>query len=400
MTITNSNHATPEELSRSLSLATMERAYKDGVNLSRWLEENDPSDRYSDGLDAFERQLQIKGIRTNSNAERGFYASDFGAFDEDDATRVLGIEWMARQYRKVRQQSRAVVSSDITAVGSAVRPYVDAAAVRMSMMQPAIPVSELIAYTTRIDSNAYRALYLNDDAGEYRMVRVGEAAEIPAASLTQGERTVELYKFGRRLDISYEALRRVPIDTVAHYIARMATQAEVDKVSQILNVIVNGDGNIGTAAEVVDLTTLDPAATANKLTLRAWLAFKLKFRNPYALTHELVREDVALQQLLMDTGSANVPLLTLNGAGAFGGFVPMNPTLADNVRYGILDEAPANAIVGIDSRFGIEQVTEIGGNITESRKWIERQVNVLTFTEVEGYAVTDAKAAKVLDLSK
>jgi hypothetical protein len=389
-----------QELGKRLSLESMERAYRAGMNLSRWLEEQDPSAEYTDGLDAFERQLAVAGITTTTNRERGFYADRFEKFEEaGEAGRALQIEWMARQYRKVAGMTRSMFSSDGSAVGTIMRPYVDAAQARYAQMSPAIPLAELIALHTQIDSNVYRALYLNDDEKEYRMVRVGEAAEIPGATLTEGERPIDLYKYGRKLKISYEALRRVPIDTVAFYIARMAIQAEVDKVKTVLDVIVNGDGNAGTAAQVIKLSDVDGNATLGVLTLKGWLAFKMKFRNPYALTHELAREDAVLQQLLLTTGSANVPVLTLAGAAHFGGFTPINPALGDNVRYGITDDAPADKVIGIDSRYAIEQVSEIGGTVQESMRWITNQTQDLVFTEVEGYAVIDSKAAKILDLA-
>ena len=389
-----------KELSGRLSLVDMERAYRAGMNFSRWLEEQDPSAGYADGMDAFERQLAIAGITTTTNRERGFYADRFEAFEKaGDAGRALQIEWLARQYRKVSGMTRSVLSSDSSAVGSAMRPYVDAAQARSSQMSPAIPLSELIALHTQIDSNVYRALYLNDDEKEYRMVRIGEAAEIPGATLTEGERPVDLYKYGRKLTISYEALRRVPIDTVAFYIARMAVQAEVDKGKTALDVIVNGDGNVGTAAQVINLTNLDSGATAGILTLKAWLAFKMRFKNPYALTHELAHEEMVLQQLLLNTGSANIPVLTLSGAANFGGFTPMNPALGDNVRYGITDDAPSGKIIGLDGRYCLEQISEIGGTVQESMRWITNQTQDLVFTEVEGYAVIDSKAAKILNVA-
>ncbi len=387
------------ELNKRLNLTTMERAYRDGMNLSRWLEKEDPSSGYDDGLDAFERQLAVLDITTTSNPERGFYADRFEKFgDAGEAGRVLQIEWMARQYRRVSQFSRSVFSSDAAAPGSAMRPYVEAAQARASRMAPAIPLAELIAMRTQIDSNVYRAMYLNDDEKSYRMVRVGETAEIPGATLTEGERPIDLFKYGRKLKVSYEALRRTPIDTVAFYIARMAVQAEVDKVKTAIDVLVNGDGNAGTAAEVVAMTSLDSAATPGTLSLKAWLAFKMEFLNPYQLTHELAQQSVVLQQLLLNTGSANVPLLTLSGAASFGGFTPMNPALSDNVRYGITTDAPANKVIGLDARYALEQVTEIGGTIQETMRWITNQTQDLVFTEVEGYAVIDAKAAKILDI--
>lgn len=396
----------PADLNKQLGYRALEESYKSGRNLTLWLEKQDPTSKYEKGsreaeLDAFERQLAHIGVRTQSNAEMGYRADQLRAFEEKggEAGSALMIEYLARQYRKIAHAgTRSIIASDANTVGSAMRPYVDAAQARATQMQPAIPLSELIAFTTRIDNDTYRALYLNDDEQEYRMVRVGQAGEVPSASLTQGEKTVDLFKFGRRLDITYEALRRVPIDTVAFYIARMAVQAEVDKVSKVLDVIVNGDGNDGTEAEVVNITDIDPAATNDQLTLAGWLGFKLKFKNPYQLTHELVQEGIALQQMLLDTGSSNTMLRDLSGT--FGGFEPMNQSFRDNVRFGVLDEAPAGQIVAIDGRYAIEQITEIGGTINETKRWVESQVESLVFTEIEGYAVVDNKAAKILDLTQ
>ena len=96
-----------QELGKRLGLESMERAYRAGMNLSRWLEEQDPSAEYTDGLDAFERQLALHGITTTTNRERGFYADRFEKFEEvGEAGRALQIEWMARQYRKVAGMTR------------------------------------------------------------------------------------------------------------------------------------------------------------------------------------------------------------------------------------------------------------------------------------------------------
>lgn len=393
------------DLHQRINPAMLERAYQDGMNFSRFLEEQDPSDEYNDGLSAFERQLKMANIVTRSNPEEGFYADRFQAFEENEHTRTLQVEWMARQWRKVSHMRRsdptrrAIMASDDALAGSGFRPYISAAQERSSQIAPAIPIGELVALTTQIDGNAYRAIYLNDDPGEARLVRVGETAEIPGAKLTQGERTVDLYKFGRKVTASYELLRRAPIDTVAFHIARMAVQAEVDKVAHVLDIMINGDGNPNTSASVDNLTALDADAVAGTLSLRGWLAYKLRFETPYALTHEIAQNDVILDQLLLSTGTANIPVVTIQGAGGFGGFEPINPQLSDRVRYGSLSSAPASKVVGFDARFAIERVTEIGASLTETQRWVTNQTQDLVLSEVEGYAVVDTKAVRILDVA-
>ena len=407
-----------KDINERLGPQSVARATAAGVTLSRWLEDEDPSHRYPDAsperrMTALQRQIDYMGIQTYDDPGAGLYAHELREFPGEDGTDDAGItllsEWMANEYRAVSLASRAqragiqrsILTSDWGTVGSAMRPYVEAASVIENMQQPAIPLAELVATTTAIDDTVYRALYMNDMTPErYRMVRVGEAAEIPGTTLTAGSKAIDLYKYGRRLDVSYEVLRRVRIPVVAFFIARLAVQAEVDKVSTVINVLINGDGNTGTAATVIPLGGpggLDAAATVNTLTLKAWLGFKLEFDNPYSLTTELVRRDVLLQQMLLNTGSANIPLLMIQGTG-FGGFSPINNQLADNVRYGISAEAPANKILAFDRGSAIERVTEIGSVINETQRWIKNQTETMTFTEVEGYRVLDPKASKILDL--
>lgn len=395
--------ATPQEIYEHLSFDSLDRAYREGMNFSTWLEEQDPTSEYASTdegskLDAFERQLATAGIRTKSSRAHGFYADKLDKFDDTPQGRVLLSEWMVREYRKATAANRSIISSDMSQVGSAMRPYITAAGARVEELQAAIPISELVALTTPIQGDVYRAMYMNDDVQEYRMVRVGETAEIPAVRLTAGETAIRLYKYGRRLDISYEAMRRLPIDTVAFWIARMAIQAEVDKLSTVIDVMVNGDGNPNTQAEVIDLDTLDPAASTGTLTLKGWLAFKLQFKNPYTLTTELLQTDLLLQQQLLNTGSANIPLMMIPGTG-FGGFSPINDRLSDTVRYGHIDEAPTGKIIGFDNRFAIQQVTEVGATINETQRWITKQVETMTFTETEGYAVIDDDAVKILNVA-
>jgi hypothetical protein len=234
------------------------------------------------------------------------------------------------------------------------------------------------------------------DAAQLRQFRVGESAEIPIATIVGNEHTVRLKKYGRGLRISYEELRRARVDKLAFYIQWMAVQSEIDKVAAALAILVAGDGNANTAATETEIVTLDATATNDVLTLKAWLAFKMLFEQPYMVTTALMRSDVALQLAMLNTGSANVPLANVNLGGLNVGITPINQT-ADNVRYGWTSEAPAGKIVAFDNRFALERVTEIGAEISEMERYITNQTQVFTMTEVEGYAILDSNSVRVLD---
>lgn len=384
-------------------------AYKKGMSLSAYLEREDPSEGYKDGLDAFGRVLKEASIKTRGVPEFGIPASRFEEFFENPQARALVPEWISRVYRSVQagrpfttrpDAHRSVYGSADDAVGSWARPWAEAAQARWDeQIAPAIPISQLVATTTNIDVENYRSYFLVDNADQQGLVRVAEFADIPRFRLVAKTHQVGLYKYGRVIEQSYEQMRRMRLDKVALHIQRIAVQAEVDKLTTIMDVLVNGDGNANTAAENFNLTDLDSGTTAGNLTLKAWLAFKMKFANPYMLTTAIAREDGALKLLTLNTGSGNVPLVEIHNPSGLGYFTQINPGLRDNVALGWTGDAPANVIVGFDRRFAIERLVEIGGTISEIERFTTNQTQTLTITEVEGYSVFDEHAAKTLTLS-
>jgi hypothetical protein len=391
----------PQELLRSLSRDMYAEAYDSGQSFTNYLEELDPSHEHKGGLDAFSRVVRASGIVCTTDLARGRYAEPMSAFDRDENTKVLVPELLARFWRRAVHASSNTRALQYLAndqpSGGVMNPFAYSATPRFNEITPAIPLSELIALNTGIDSDTYKSFYLSTDVTQTRMKRVTEAAEIPAAKLVGQEHTIKLHKYGRKLVTSYEILRRMRIDMVQFHIARIAVQAEADKVSTVISALVAGDGNANTAATVYNLTALDPAASAGTLTLKAWLAFKMLFVNPYTLTTVLAQTGPALALQLLSTGSANIPLSFLSAQ--FGGFRTINPTLADGTALGWTADAPTLKLVGTDRRLAVERVFEIGANIQEVDRYITNQTQVLTMTETEGYDILDGVATKILDIN-
>ncbi len=401
MSITTRVKAT--DMLPQMGLNVYRTAYQDGMSLSAFLERQDPSGEYRDGTDAFQRLLQAADLRVETLPHYGVQASTFGDFLRTESTRALIPEWLLREWRSVQTgrpfSTRAMYSTADGAAGSWERPYAEAMTPRTDQqIAPAIPLSQLVAITTPINSAEYRSYYLTNDEDQTSMVRVAEGAEVPRVKLTGSQHVINLLKYGRALEASYEVLKRQRVDRLALTVRMMAAQAEADKVAAIISVMVNGDGN-NNAPTTHNLTTLDAAATAGALTLKGWLAFKMKFVNPYVMTGALAREDVALQMFLLNTGSANTPLVNVQQPSGLGAFTQMNPGLRDSVALGWTADAPALKIVGFDRRFAIERVVDVGMTITEIERFITRQVEVLVVTEAEGYAVIDKQAINVLDVN-
>jgi hypothetical protein len=76
--------------------AVYRAAAEAGVNPSVYLETQDPSTEYRDGMDAFERLLAAGEVHTVSNPAAGIYASEMGVFDRSSQHRALVPELIAR----------------------------------------------------------------------------------------------------------------------------------------------------------------------------------------------------------------------------------------------------------------------------------------------------------------
>ncbi len=368
-----------------------------GMPLARYLEVLDPSPEGSRS-DAFSRQLRQAGIITRSNPAAGYWASEGGVFTDTPVGRALFPEFFAREWRSVAfatPQQRAILLSSDSVLNTFERPYTDVGPLWNNQFSPAISLSELVATTTPISGEDYRSTYMTYDAEALRMYRVGESAEIPMANLATSEKAIRLKKYGRGLRATYEQMRRVRVDKIAWWIRWQALQAEVDKVSAALDVIVNGDGNAGTAATVVSIVTL--GGVSGTLDLRSWLSFRLGFTPPYALTTVLGNLTDILDLTMLNLGTANIPLANFNIAGIGNSFTPINAT-ADGIRYGWTTEAPADTLVAFDRRFALEHITEIGSEISETERYITNQTQVITMTENSAFAVLDPTATKILDI--
>jgi hypothetical protein len=382
------------------------------MNLSHYLErEVDPSDdwqgdSWGGNKSAFERVMSASRIIFRSEPEQGIWADTFGKIYGDDTLRPILPEYANYVFRKTRTQGyvpqnlshvRFLLTSQDELLSTALRPYVDAAGAYQNQIAPAIPLSELVAFTTPVDGNAYRRTYMTPPDSTVKRARVGEYGEIPRARVATSERAVDLFKYARALELSYEALRRTTIDKVGFFIAQAAVQLENDRLAQAVDVLINGDGNSGTAATVLAHSVLDTGTT---LTIRGWLAFKAAFNaNGYQLTHLFARGAEVLNLQTLSFGNSNTFLMNVQDAFGYGGITPIANRYAGQVMYGQTDAVAAGKYLGIDRRFALERLTEIGSEIQETQAFITRQSQVLTFSDVDGYALLDAQANKILNLA-
>lgn len=394
-----------DETARTFNVNHYREAYGRGLNLSQFLEQVDPTearDPQDRELDAFERVLASAGIVTIPDSGNGRRASTWDEATNTQQKRAMMHEWAARIYRGATSpENRALLLSGDVGLNTIANAYVDDLTIRARRLIPTIPLNAVIARSTSIEGDAYRSVYITDDLNTdaYRMKRVAEAAAIPETTLVTGEHVLRLAKYGRALRSSYEQLRRMRIDRISFIIQRMALMAEVDKVVDAMNTIVNGDGNANTAATVITLTSLDAAAVAGTLTLKGWLTFKSRFTNAYQADSILAQEASMMQLLLLPVNTVNGTPLAMLPNGVFGGVRPMNNLFGNTVAYGITADAPALKIIAFDSSMTVEMVSEVGGEVSEVERFIQNQTQLFTLSEVVGFGILDTYASRILNIN-
>lgn len=354
----------------NLNIDTYREAFSKGLTLSSYLEMNDPSPEGSK-IDAFGRLMQEAGIVSRSIPDRNIFSSQVEAFYRTDENKSLFPEFIARTLIK-------------------------------SMAD--FPLyNYLVAGRTPIDSNVYKAAYLDLDEAKNKkateMRRVVEATDLPTAKLTLGKKAVEIYKYGRAIEISYEALRRMSIDMFRLHINRIGLDAASNKVEEILDVIKDGDGN-NNAAESIKMKSLD--STATKLTRDAWIKFLLGFY-PNGANTVIANTDGLLQILEVLYPKVEV-------AGKMDELLSSGLNVKTNLPQNLIGNTTLlysphiekiggkEAIYAIDRNNCISELVEIGSTINEADRFIKNQTELLTISENSGFMKMFKDSAKVLTI--
>lgn len=389
------------DLHASLHQDMYREAYKAGMSFSAWLEQEDPSDQYDGELarmDAFERQLMIAGIKVRSDRRLGIAADKVDRFYTATGTSAILLpEFMARVYRLAASgglpyAERFYMSS--SPVSDVLHPDFIAAEMRAKKLQPSI-LDVLVALRTGIDSDIYKAFYVTDDEDERTLRRVAEGAEVPTAILTGGDHSINLKKYGRALEVSYEVVRRMPIDRLAFHLSQLAYQAEKDKAKTGIDVLINGDGNSGTSATASTISTLS-GGTADQIDAEPLLDFLLLFEDPYRPTVVVGQREGIVELLTVDLGSANLPLfMGMLNPDWMGGLTMPEPIMPFAVYA--RSYLPTKKLVAVDGTKALEMVFEVGADLTETDKIIKSQVDVIVMTEAVGFCVLDQRATRILD---
>jgi len=316
------------------------------------LEEQDPSGEYQGELGkltAYERQLVKHDIRV-----KGLYADVVEKFFATTSSTVLFPDYVTGQVQ---------------------------AGILAASLLP-----QITAVTTDIGAATYKGLVMAETEADRQLHQIGEGTEIPVTSLSTTEHTVNLHKYGRRLEVTYEALKRQRIDVVAVFLQRMGVQIGLDETDAALGVIINGDGNsnplVDTDSEVTTVLDYDEMT-------RLYLAFTAG----YGLNTIVVGDPMLRTILNMNEFKDPDVGFSFQRTGQL-----MSPVGATMLRWTSTAVLPTDYVLGIDSRFGLQQLTD-GGVTTEVDRIISRQTEQTVVSKWTGFVKLDTAAFNAIDVT-
>ncbi len=317
--------------------------YSSAKGFTASLEELDPSENYTgteyEGLDAYQRQLKRFDIKVS-----GPSSDSISKFFQTTDSAALFPEYISR----------------------AVQQGLDG--------ENLLP--KIIATTTNIDSLDYRAIESVPTNEDKELAVVVEGAKIPETVVRTKEKLTKLYKRGRMLVASYEAVKFQKLDLftvtlrqIGAYIARCQFSDAVLAITDSDVATVEGGGETVTYADLV----------------KVWNEL-----SPYRLTTLIASHDDIADMLNITEFKDSNAGQDFHGTGRM-----ITPLGAEILKFPDLGKG---IIVALDNTAALEKV-QAGGITTEYDKLIDRQLERAAITATAGFSTIFTDAAKVVTFS-
>ncbi len=257
-----------------------------------------------------------------------------------------------------------------------------------STLREALYGTDIIQYLTNttvgIDSNIVKSatidLKSDENKRSIRKMRIAEGADLPLAKIKIGEKAITLWKHGRAIEVTYEAMRRMRIDLVTKHLQAIANDLAFQSLDEAVDVMQNGDGNDNAATKLSTVASLD-ALTPESL---VGMMIDYFMENHFSADTMVASPDVVKKLV----GMTFDPSL---GAGASARLTFSTPQLANqnlNILFTDVPKIGGKNVIMLSNRANtLVRYEENGSNIQEAQNFARNQTRLLTISENSGYAV-------------
>tara|TARA_X000001388_G_scaffold52616_5_gene38372 strand:+ start:9273 stop:10484 length:1212 start_codon:yes stop_codon:yes gene_type:complete len=270
---------------------------------------------------------------------------------------------------------------------------------RQDMFESTAP---MVAQTRTISGTELITTAIFDDQGELNTSPLAELANIPMQTITSSDKSVRFFKHGSGIRTSYEFERRVSLDILTPYAARIARNKEISKVKMATNLLINGDGVHG-AAEVVAASdyknwdvTGGKSLKDNYVALADFFARRARKGTPVDII--VGNYDMWLEMFLMflptqPNGKSTAEVLQERG----GPKVALMMDFLNGVNFHISSSAPTGKLICYSKADTLEELIEAGSVLSESETAIKNQSITYVKTENSGYRLVYGDTRVVFD---
>ena len=268
---------------------------------------------------------------------------------------------------------------------------------RQDMFESTAP---MVAQTRTITGNELITTAIFDDQGQLNTSPIAELANIPMQTIKSSEKSVKFFKHGSGIRTSYEFERRVSLDILTPYAARIARNKEISKVKMATSLLINGDG-VHEAAEVVPASNYKDWDAAkglkgNYVALADFLAQRARKGVPVDTI--VGNYDMWLELFLMflptqPNGKSTSEILQENG----GPRVALAMDFLNGVNFHISSSAPAGKLICYSKADTLEELIEAGSVLSESETAIKNQSITYVKTENSGYRLVYGDTRVIFD---
>lgn len=264
-------------------------------------------------------------------------------------------------------------------------------------------LAPMLAQSRTISGSEMISTAVDDDSGARGTFVIAEGAKIPIRTIRTSQTSVGIFKHGSGIKTTYEFERRVSLDVLTPFAARVARELELSKVNAAIGIMINGDG-VNAAAPVTTITSLGGVVQGTTPLRSQYAAFAkwLITRAALGVPVDTVIGNVNmyLELLLMFTPTLAGQTSQIQAAVAAGGpGINLSiPLLGGSANFALASGMPANRLLGITKSETLEELVEAGSNISENERSIQNQVITYVRTENSGFKLAFADTRSILNL--
>lgn len=251
-------------------------------------------------------------------------------------------------------------------------------------------VPRIAATEQRIFAAVAEKITMSETAADRQLKFTGEGASLPKTKISRAEGTVQVFKYGRVLEWTYESARRMQLDIISLFLQRMGIQMGIDETDDLIEVLITGDGTSGSAVTDTD------AEVSGTLDYDELIRLFQAFPKGYRMTDAIIND--ANIKTILNMAEFKDPLVQVRfQENGIDDSFPILGATAHRWTSTASTAFSTDRILAVDRRFAIKVLTE-GDMLDESDNIIEKQINLRAMSYNKGYMKLDNNSTQCLDI--